>query len=148
VIFEKRDVRLRGHCGQQCPLDLASGDVLGMQNPALRMPALAAQVQFASAVRERDFAFRKVHAQFDQFGDARGPFLDDRSDRGFLAQAGARLERIAHVQLEGIFFAGHGRDAALGVIGVGFRAVFFGDDRNAAMRRHFQRIGQAGDAAA
>ena len=58
------------------------------------------------------------------------------------------FERVAHVQLEGILLAGHRRDAALGVVGVGFRAVLLGDDGHAPVRRDFQREGQPRDAAA
>ena len=68
-----------------------------------------------------------------------GPSCDDRADDRFLAQAGAGLQRVAHVQLERILLARDRGDAALGVVGVGLRAVLLGDDGHAPVRRDFQR---------
>src|SRR5258705_3865890 len=99
------------------------------------MAALFAEVEFARAIRTRDFAFREMHSQFNQLGDSRGPFLDDCANDIFFAEAGASLERVADMEFEGIFLAGNGGDAALGVVGVGFGAVFFGDDGNASALR-------------
>ena len=137
-----------GHRRQQRPLDLAAGDVLGVQDAAFGVAAFLAEVQFARAVGAGNLPLGELHAQLDQLGDARRAFLDDRADRRFLAQAGARLERVAHVQLERILFARHGRDAALGVVGVGLGAVLLGDDGHAPVRRDFQRKGKPRDAAA
>ena len=148
VVLEDRDVRLLGDRRQQGPLDLAAGDVLGVENAALGMAALLAEVQFARAVGAGNLALGKLHAQLDQLRNPRRAFLDDRADGGFLAQAGAGLERVAHVQLEGVLLAGDGGDAALGVVGVGLGAVLLGDDRHAPMRRDLQGEGKPGDAAA
>jgi hypothetical protein len=52
------------------------------------------------------------------------------------------------VQLERIFLARHRRDAALRVIRVRLRAVFFRDDGHAPARRDLQRERQPCDAAA
>ena len=90
----------------------------------------------------------KFHAQLDQLRDARRAFLDDGADDVFLAQARARLQRVAHVQLERILLAGHRRDAALGVVGVRLRAVLLGDDGHAPVRRDLQGERKPRDAAA
>ena len=138
VVLEDRDVRLLGHRGQQGALDLAAGDVLGVEDAALGMAALSAEVQLARAVGAGNLALGKVHAQLDQLRNPRRAFLDDRADGRFLAQARAGLQRVAHVQLEGVLLAGHRRDAALGVVGVGLGAVLLGDDRHAPVRRDFR----------
>ena len=125
-----------------------SGDVLGVQDAPLGMAAFAAQVQFAHAGGRRHFALGKLHAQVDQFGDARRAFLHDRAHDVLLAKARAGLERVAHVHFDGVLLAGDGGDAALRVIGVGLRAVFFGDDGDPPARRDLQGKGQPRDAAA
>ena len=89
-------------------------------------------------MRKGNLAFGKVHAQLDEFRNARRAILYDRAHRRFLAQAGTGLECVAHVQLEGILFARDGGDAALGVVGIGLGAVLLRDDRNAPMWRDFQ----------
>jgi hypothetical protein len=76
------------------------------------------------AVFAGHFALGKFHAQFDQLGDARRALPDDGAHDAFLAQARAGRQRVAHVQLDRVLLAGDGGDAALRVIGVGFRAVF------------------------
>ena len=138
VVFKNLDVGLRRHRRQQRPLDLAAGDILGVQNAPFRVAAFSSQVQLAGAVGEGDFALGKLHAQFDQLGNARWAFFDDRADRRFLAQPGAGLERVAHVRLEGVLLARHGRNAALGVVGIGLGAVLLGNDGHAAVRGNFQ----------
>lgn len=112
------------------------------------MSTLAAKVQFAAAVLARRVAFGKFHAEFDQLMDPRRTFLDDRSDHAFLAQSRAGQEGVANVQIEGILLARHRRDAALGVIGVGFRAILFGDDGDASARRDLECKRKSRDAAA
>ncbi len=100
VILENFNVRLRGDSRQQRTFDFAPSNILGMKDAAFRMSALFAEVQFARAVRTRDLAFGKVHAQFDQFPDPGRAFLDNRADNVLFAQARAGFERVAHVKLD------------------------------------------------
>ena len=148
VVLEDRDVRLVGHRRQQGALDFAAGDVLGVEDAALGMAALPAEVELARAVRTGYLALGEMHAQLDQLRNARRAILDDRAHGRFLAQAGARFERVAHVQFEGVLLARDGGDAALGVVGIRLGAVLLGDDRHAPVRRDFQRKRQPGNAAA
>jgi hypothetical protein len=101
------------------------------------MAAFFAEVEFARAVRAGDFAFGEMHSQFDQLGNAGRAFLDDGANDIFFAEAGAGFEGVADMEFKGIFLAGDSRDAALSVVGVGFGAIFFGDDRDASVRRDF-----------
>ena len=148
MVLEDFDVGLRGDRSEEGAFDLATGDVLGVEDAPFRMTAFAAEVQFACAVGGGDFTLGKFHAEVDEFGDARGPFLDDGADDGFLAKPGARFERVAHMHLHGVFLAGDSGDAALGVVGVGFGAVFFGDDGHPPAWRDLEGKSQPGDAAA
>ena len=121
---------------------------LRVENAALGMAAFLAEVQLARAVGAGNLALGEVHAQLDQLRNPRRAFLDDRADSRFLAQARAGLQRVAHVQLEGVLLAGDGGDAALGVVGVRLGAVLLGDDRHAPVRGDFQRKGKPRSAAA
>ncbi len=112
------------------------------------MATLFPEVEFPRAMRFGNFAFGKLHAQLNQLGDPGGPLFDDRADDVFLAQPGARFKRIAHVQLKRILLAGDRRNASLGIIGVRFGAVLFGDDRNAPVSGNFQSERKSSDATA
>ena len=112
------------------------------------MPPFPAQIQLARSVRLGDLPLGKLHAQLDQFSNPRRPFLNNRAHHFLMAQPRPRLERVAHVQLERILLRRDRRDAALRVVGVRFRAIFFRDDGHAPARRDLQREGQARDAAA
>ena len=148
MILENLYVGLGGDSGEQGAFDLAAGDILGVENAAFGVAALFAQVEFARAVGTGDFAFGELHAQFNQFGDPGRAFLDNRAHDLLFAKAGAGLEGIADVQFERVFLAGDGGDAALGIIGVRFGAILFGDDGDASARRHLQGEGKPRDTAA
>ena len=125
MIFKNGNVWRFGNRVEQRAFDFVAGHVLRVQNPAFGMAAFPAQIQFVRAVRFWDFALGKFHAEFDQFLDPRRAFLDNRAHDIFLTQTRARFERVAHVQLERILLARHRRDAALRIIRVRLRAIFF-----------------------
>ena len=112
------------------------------------MSAFPAEVKFLAAVFAGRVALGKFHAQLNQFLNPRRPFLDNRADDAFLAQARARRKRVAHVRLERILLARDRGDAALRIICVRLRAVFFRDDGHAPARRDLQRERESRDAAA
>jgi hypothetical protein len=145
VVFKNLDVGLGGDGGEQGPLDFAAGHVLGVEDAALGMAAFPPQIQLAFAV---DFALGELHPDFHQFGNARRPFLDDDADDVFVAQPGPGGQRITHMDFRGVLFAHDGGDAALGVIGVGLGAGFFGDNGDAPQRSDFQGEGKPGNPAA
>ena len=112
------------------------------------MAAFFTKIQLSDAVCVGHFAFGKAHPQFNQFGNPRRAFLNDRADNGLVAKPGARLDRVADVHLEGILFRRDCRDPSLGVVGIGFGAVLFRDNRYPPIRRDFQSEEKAGNAAA
>ena len=65
MVFKDANVGLLGNGCQQSPFELATGHVFGVQNPALGMAALFAEVQLARAVRTGNFAFGKMHPELD-----------------------------------------------------------------------------------
>ena len=148
MIFKDLDARPLSDGREQRALNFPAGDILGVQDATLRVSPFPTQIQLTRAVRPRDFPLGKFHAQFDQFGDSLRSFPDNRAHHFFFAQTGARLKRVAHVQLERVLFRRDRRDAALSVIGVRLGAVFLRDNGHAPVRRDFQREGQARDAAA
>ena len=89
-----------------------------------------------------------MHAQFDQLGNAGGALFDDRANGLLFAQTGAGLEGVAHVQFEGVLLARDRGDAALGIVGIGFGAIFLGDNGHPPVRRDFQGKGQPANSAA
>ena len=117
--------------GEQRPLDLAAGDVAGVEDAALGVAAFAAEIEFALAILQ--LALVELHAEVDQLLDAAGPSLTMSADHGFIAQPGAGVEGIAHVELEGILAAGHAGDAALRPGGVRFCAAALGNDDHRAV---------------
>jgi len=96
--------------------DFAPGHVLRVQDASLRVAAFLAEVQFARAVWSRDFAFGEVHPQSINSTMRAGPSETIVRTTGSFAQPSARRQRVAHMQLERILFAGHRRDAALRVV--------------------------------
>jgi hypothetical protein len=63
-------------------------------------------------------------------------------------QSPARFKRVLDVQFERILLARDRRDAALRVIRVRLRTIFFRDDGHASMRRRLQRERKPRNAAA
>ena len=148
MIFKNLDVRLRGNRGQQRAFDFPPGHILRVQDAPFGMAAFLAQIQFARAVlagisRSENFMPSSINSAMRA-----GPSSTIVRTTAFVAQARARFERVAHMQLERIFLARHRRDAALRVIRVRFRAVLLRDDGHAPARRDFQRKRQPRNAAA
>src|SRR6185436_7719500 len=110
MIFEDGDVALSRDRGEQGTLNLAASHILGMENSALGMPTFLSKVQLARPMGAWNFAFGKVHTQLDEFRNARWSFLNNGAHNRLFAQPGSRLQRISHVQFEGIFLARHCRD--------------------------------------
>src|SRR6266849_4961178 len=95
-----------------------------------------------------DFALVKAQAKIDKFADSHRTLGDDRADDFFFAEAGADIERVAHVQLKRILLARHAGDPALRPGRVRVCAFAFCNDSYRAMLRHLQGKAQSSDAAA
>ena len=75
----------------------------------------------------------------------RGAFFDNDANDIFMAEASARPQRVAHVKLERIVLGNNRGDAALGVVGVAFRAIFLGDNRDSPFFCDLQRERKPGN---
>ena len=120
-----------------------------MQHAAMAMAAFLAEVVFdfvvvGSSVLDAG----EAGAEPDQLAHRLGTLAHDGLDRGAIAQAGARAQRIFDMRFERVVDAPYARDAALRVGGVGLGAAGLGQHGDAADLGRLEREGQAGDAAA
>ena len=146
VVFKNVNVFIRSYGLEQGALDLAAGDVLGVQDAPLGVASLAAEIKFAFAIAI--FALGKFHSEFDQLHDALRAGLDNAANDLLVAQSRTGNQRVLHVALERILLACHCGDAALRVVGVRFRPAFFRDDGNRPGVGHLECERQPGDPAA
>src|SRR5438132_1112847 len=109
------------------------------------MTALFAKVKLAMS---GNLTFIELQTEFHQFANPLWTFGDNRAHDRFVTQAGARFERIAHVQLERIFIARHAGDTTLRPGSVCIGALAFCDYNDRPMLCRFQCKTQAGDTAA
>ena len=116
-----------------------------MEDPAVRVPAFARQVVFAVLLIR---AGREVRAETDEVADAVGSFVNDELDDVAVAEAGAGIERVVDVSLEGVLRAPHRGDAALSERGVADREAILGEQRDGAALGRLEREEETGDAAA
>src|SRR5690606_39700236 len=87
---------------------LPTRDVVGVYHAAGGMPALAGEVELALRVPgEGD-------AELQQLAHPLGRLAHAELDHLAVAEAGARLERVFHVGLEGVRRVQYGRDPTLG----------------------------------
>ncbi len=124
----------------QGALDLAAGDVLGVQDAPRAVTALAGQVVGVAALGELD-------TPVDQVADDLGPFLDHHAHHVLMADTGTGHQRVLHVGVEGVLLGGYGGDAPLGVVGGGFGNVLLGDQGDPAVSGGLQREGKPRDTA-
>ncbi len=103
---EQGDVGRCLGCLEQRLLHRPAGRIVDMDNPPVRMPAFAGEVEGMLLAVERD-------AQFAQAIDRAGRALDHEFDRLEVVQPGAGHHRVAHVVIEGVARIEHRRDAAL-----------------------------------
>ncbi len=139
MMLEKLDILLPRSRVQQGSFDLMAGDVASMKDAALGVTAFAPQIQLTGTICSGDRPLGERCSIRDQIRDAAGTFGHDGAHDAFIAQTGTGDQSIPDVHLEAILFGSHGRDAALGLIGVGIGARFFGDDRDPAVPGGFQR---------
>ena len=135
---------LRGHPAH----DLVAGVVGGVQDAAVGVAALEAEVVVRRRLRPLSCLSEKRTPSVDQLADARGAFLDHQLDHALVAQAGAGLDGVGGVRggrVVGVPDRGH---AALGPVGVGVIQRALGQQRDAALTGGLEREGHAGDAAA
>ena len=118
MILQNGDSGMSCHGGQQCPLNLKSRRILGMENPSLGVPSLASQIRLPNPLGGRPFV--KVHAEGDKLRNAPGAFTHDGPDHLFVAESIPCNQGVLHMKGDGILAAGHAGDATLspGRIGI------------------------------
>jgi len=144
VIFINPDVFQRGDLFMQRPFDFLAGEVFGMKNPAAMVAPFLAQVIKVG----RLFRFREIDAPFDQLLNARRRFPHDKLNDVLPAEACAAFQRVADVLFKAVGLVRYRGDAALGIVGVGFRFFLFGDNGDRSELRHFDGEAEPRDPAA
>jgi hypothetical protein len=143
MILEHLDPRVPRHRRQQRPLRFPPRHVLRMHDPSLRVPPFPPQIQLPTLTRPGQRPVRKPHPDLNQFRNPCRPLLHHHPHRGLPTQSRPRLERVLHVQLEGILLGHHRRNASLGIVRVRFGALLLRGDRHPPMCRRLQRETQS-----
>ena len=142
MLVQHLDLGAGTHSRLQRAHDFRAGRIAGVHDATLRMPALLGQVQTVSIAG-------KVGALLQQPLDAAARMLGNEAHRVFLAQAGARRERVGHMRVNGIRRVHHGGDATLRVATGAFGQRAFGKHGDTATgTREPQRNAQPCDTAA
>ncbi len=132
--------------GNQHIADCPAGGVRHVHHAPLAVAAFPGQVvgrRGSAAIGAREahtLSAQPVHA-------GRSP-LGDHAHDCRMTQAGARIDGIAHMGINGILGAQDRGHAALGIVGVAFRKADLVDDRDVHVVGQAQGQTQAGDAAA
>ena len=142
MVFVDGDVVVRQGRLDQGALDLAAGDVLGVQDAPLAVPPLAGEV-----VRLAARVLGELDPPLDQVGDHLGAVLNHTAHHLFVADAGAGHQGILDVGVEGVLGRGDRGDPPLRVVGGGLRYIAFGEQGNGPVGRRLQREGEPRDAA-
>ena len=132
--------------GNEGFFDFQTREVMGVQDAALGMPALASEVELRAPFRF--FPQVEGHAECDQLLDAVGTLADNEVDDILVAEACTRLEGVLGVQIEGVFRTGHAGHPALSPRGVGRGFGPFGHHGHRPVGGGLEGVGQAGDARA
>ena len=126
-------------CLNQGFLDIASGDIAGMENPAHGMTA------FATEVRGAVGCLIELQSHVPEVVHAGGTVFDDCADGLDIAESGTGIERIGDMLLEGIVCEGDAGDAALCEIGIAILRFAFCHNDHLAVRREVMRGGESGE---
>ncbi len=105
-----------------------------MKDAELRMPPFAMKIEIALII------FVEIDAPTDQLFNLRRGFPDDLFNYRFIAQAGARVERIGNMFFEIVPRIGNGSDPALRIKRIGIFQRIFRNDGDFSMSGNFQRI--------
>lgn len=120
-----------------------------MQDAAFAVPAFASEVVGAGRAAARTAFAGKFEAEVNEFLDTRGGVADDLTDDAAVAQSVASGEGVGHVFVKIVGLRRDGRNAPLGVVGVGVGFVLFGQDGDGVPGAGaLEREAKAGNAAA
>ncbi|MCY1286104.1 hypothetical protein D9M68_372120 [compost metagenome] len=149
ALFEQLDVRSLPGLLQQGVEDRRAGGVGRVDDAPVAVAAFAGQVVFEAAVLGRGLLFPgEGHALVDQPLDGFAAVLDGEAHGVLAAQAGAGVEGVLDVRLDGVGIVQHGGDAALGPVGRAVGQVALAQHRDAQVRGQGEGEGQAGSPAA
>ena len=129
---QQRDVRMRLGGLEQCRLHRPARRIVDMHDAAVRMAALARQVQRLGFLVER-------HAHFDQPLDRVGRIFNDELDRLAPVEPRARDHRIVDMIFERVARVEYRRDPALRPGGRSAGQLALRENENAAMLRKRDR---------
>ncbi len=115
----------------QRAFDLHAGDVLEMQNAALRVTTFLAKIEFLHAVLGE--AQVEVHTHLAEFGNTSRTFGDHGANGLLVTKTRPGDQRVANVQVEGILLAHHTGHTSLSPGGIRVTQLALGDDCDRAM---------------
>ena len=133
VVLVEVDVRAAAHPVDHGFLDLATGGIGGVDDAAMAVPAFTRKVQSRGGVRVT--LASEAHAVLEQPADVLRTVFDHLAHDGLVAQACASDQGVLDMGIDGVALVDHRRDSALGVIGVAFGDLAFGDDGDPHVRR-------------
>jgi hypothetical protein len=123
VVLVDPDPAMGAGAGEENAFHLPAGQVLGVEDPPLRVPPLASEVELLPPLQAGE-----PDSPLDQFPDLRGGVAHDEVDHVGVAEPCPRPVRVLDVGFERILAAPHGGDAALRVVRAGLEGLFFRND--------------------
>ena len=136
LVGNERDVGVRGGSLEQRLLHRPAGGIGDVDDAAVRMAALARQVQRVAFGRERD-------AELLEAGDGGGRALHHHFDDATVVEAGAGDHRVVDMAGKGVARLQHGRDAALRPGGRALVQRALGEHRHAEALGEIERRRQS-----
>jgi hypothetical protein len=139
-MFAEGDVGMQLDSGQEGTFDFPARSILGVEDAAFGVAALAAKAEGAvfAAVEPGAIVNKLLHTQ--------GAIFDDHAHHFLIAKAIARVERVGNMGFEGVHVGNHGGDATLRILGIALVFVALGDDEHLAQLRRLERKRQSGHA--
>ena len=154
VVFENVDLLIRAGGGEQGVVNSFAGDIAGMDDAALVMPAFTAEVKLVALLLFVVFADLaaggEMRSELHQPLNLLRPGFHDSADVDRIAEVVARRECIGDMLIKGVALVQHARNAPLRETGVADFRLAFADNADAPVRffRKHQSGGESGYASA
>ena len=139
---------MRAGPGQQRPLDLPPRGVPMVKDPAHGVAALTPERVIAVARACTVALAIELDPELPQGFDGGAAALHHEAHHVLAADAGAGIQGVLDVGLEGVLVGDHCRDATLGEIRRRLNGLLLGDHRGSPVLRDAEGVEEAGDAAA
>ena len=135
MIFENLDVGPGADGVDHDAFEFGAGDVAGVEDAALVMPAFTAEIELFGAFGEPEFAAGgEFRAEPDQFLNRFRAAFDDGAHGADVAQSGAGVEGVLDMFVEGVEIVHDAGDASLGETAVAFVDLALGENRDRMAR--------------